>query len=89
MKNILRGFFLIVIISLGLIGPSTADFGGAPGNEKFGAVRSKIIGLVESDKLPSVSVAVAKDGKIIWEESFGWANREKKIKATPQTGKKG
>jgi len=85
MKNILRGFFLIVIISLGLIGPSTADFGGAPGNEKFGAVRSKIIGLVESDKLPSVSVAVAKDGKIIWEESFGWANREKKIKATPQT----
>jgi len=28
---------------------------------------------------------VARDGTIIWEEGFGWANREKKIKATPDT----
>ncbi|MEO8451052.1 MAG: serine hydrolase domain-containing protein [Gemmatimonadota bacterium] len=32
-----------------------------------------------------VAVAVAKDGKIIWEEGFGWANREKMIPATPNT----
>ena len=85
MKNILRGLILIAVINPSLIGQSTANFGRAPGNEKFTTVRSKIIKLVESDKLPSVSVAVAKDGRIIWEESFGWANREKKIKATPQT----
>lgn len=76
---------MIAVICLSLIRPSTANFGGAPGNEKFASVRSKIIKLVEEAKLPSISVAVAKDGKIIWEESFGWANREKKIKATPQT----
>jgi len=40
---------------------------------------------VESGEIPSVSVAVAKDGVIIWEESFGWADREKMIKATPNT----
>jgi len=36
-------------------------------------------------KIPSVAVAVAQDGKIIWEEAFGFANREKRIPATPQT----
>jgi len=35
--------------------------------------------------VPSVSVALARDGRIIWAESFGWANVEKKIKATPDT----
>ena len=28
---------------------------------------------------------MAKNGKIIWEEAFGWADREKKIPATPDT----
>lgn len=33
----------------------------------------------------AMSVAVAKDGKIIWEQGFGWANREKMIPATQHT----
>lgn len=33
----------------------------------------------------AMSVAVAQNGKIIWEEGFGWANREKMIPATPHT----
>ena len=32
-----------------------------------------------------MSVAVAKDGEIIWEEAFGWADREKRIPATEHT----
>jgi len=32
-----------------------------------------------------MSVAVAKGGKIIWEEGFGWANREKRIRADAHT----
>jgi CubicO group peptidase (beta-lactamase class C family) len=32
-----------------------------------------------------MAVAVAKDGKILWEEGFGWANRERMIRATPNT----
>jgi CubicO group peptidase (beta-lactamase class C family) len=34
---------------------------------------------------PSLAIAVAKDGKIIWEEGFGWADVKKKIRATPDT----
>ncbi len=33
----------------------------------------------------AMAVAVAKDGKIIWEQGFGWANREKMIPATQHT----
>jgi CubicO group peptidase (beta-lactamase class C family) len=40
---------------------------------------------MEANKLPSVSVAVFRNGHIDWEESFGWADREKQIKATPHT----
>lgn len=32
---------------------------------------------------PSLAVAVAKDGEILWEKAYGWANREKRLPATP------
>jgi CubicO group peptidase (beta-lactamase class C family) len=40
---------------------------------------------MEETGTPSISIAVAKDGKIIWEKSFGWADIENKVKATPHT----
>ena len=54
-------------------------------DKRFDDARAKIIEFVKESGVASVSVAVAKDGKIIWEEAFGWANREKRIKATPHT----
>jgi CubicO group peptidase (beta-lactamase class C family) len=35
--------------------------------------------------LPSAALAVVQDGKIIWEEAFGWADQERRIAATPTT----
>ena len=35
--------------------------------------------------IPSVVVAAAKDGRIVGEEGFGWANLERHIEATPST----
>lgn len=53
--------------------------------DSFDPVREFIRkGLVETG-MPSISVAVAKDGKIFWEEGFGWADREKRIRATEHT----
>ena len=51
----------------------------------FAPVRSYINKTIAEKQLPSVSVALAKDGKIIWEEAFGWADREKMIPATTGT----
>ena len=51
----------------------------------FAPVRAYINKTIAEKQLPSVSVALAKDGKIIWEEAFGWADREKMIPATTGT----
>ncbi|MFC1660582.1 serine hydrolase domain-containing protein [Gemmatimonadota bacterium] len=54
-------------------------------NPTFDEVRATILEAVASGEIPSMSVGVAKDGQIIWEEAFGWANRESMIPATPNT----
>lgn len=54
-------------------------------NPRFKSLQSLIMRAVRQGHLPSVSVAVAKDGKIIWQEAFGWADKERKRQATPHT----
>ena len=53
--------------------------------DPFTEAREKIVSLVEELKVPSVSIAVVKDGAIIWEEAFGLSHFEKKVKAAPET----
>jgi len=40
---------------------------------------------MQRGNVAAISVAAAKDGKILWEEGFGWANRERMIPATANT----
>lgn len=54
-------------------------------NFNFDEIRNKIKKEVSDGSPMSLVVAVAKDGKIIWEEAFGWADREQKIPATVKT----
>jgi CubicO group peptidase (beta-lactamase class C family) len=51
----------------------------------FDRVREFIKQQLSERHLPSIAVAVARDGQIIWEEAFGWADSEKRIPATPHT----
>jgi CubicO group peptidase (beta-lactamase class C family) len=51
----------------------------------FDRVREFIKKQLSERHLPSIAVAVARDGQIIWEEAFGWADAEKRIPATPNT----
>ena len=53
--------------------------------DQFDAVRKFIRTELEKTQMPSIAVAVARDGKIVWEEGFGWADREKRIAATADT----
>lgn len=51
----------------------------------FAGVRDRIrCDLVESCA-PSIAVAVARNGEVLWEEAFGWADRERRIPATVHT----
>ena len=52
-------------------------------HDAFDNARSKIKHLMKETGVASIVVAVAKEGKIIWEEGFGWANKEKEIEAAP------
>jgi len=53
--------------------------------DKFEPVREYIRDQLREQSLPSIAVAVAKDGKIVWEEGFGWADRERQLPADAHT----
>ena len=51
----------------------------------FADVRAFIQTQLVETGVPSLAVAVSRDGEIIWEEGFGWASREDRVPATPHT----
>lgn len=54
-------------------------------SERFAAVRENIRASLLEESLPSLTVAVAQNGIVLWEEAFGWADRENRVPATPHT----
>jgi len=54
-----------------------------PPKAKEIATRSR--SLVCDGKIASISLAIAQDGKIVCEQSYGWADREHHVAATPGT----
>ncbi len=73
--------------SLGSVGAaklrgSTNLAGGRP---DFDAIRSRVQDAIARGRATGVAVAAIEGGRILWEEGFGWANREAKLKATPNT----
>ncbi|HET9985921.1 MAG TPA: serine hydrolase domain-containing protein [Longimicrobiales bacterium] len=53
--------------------------------DRFEPIRAKIREAIAEGEVPSVAVAVAQHGRIVWEEGFGLANRERNLPATAQT----
>lgn len=62
-----------------------ADPESAPRSRGFEVVGQRILQAIAKGDATGVAVAVARDGSIIWEEGFGWANRESGLKATAHT----
>ena len=77
-------FELSIIVGL-LYAPIVSSQPVEVATDQFEEVKTTIRQAVRKADIPSASIAVAKDGEVIWEESFGWANREKMIRATPHT----
>jgi CubicO group peptidase (beta-lactamase class C family) len=53
--------------------------------DQFDPVRERITRATTDTNLPSIAVAVAHEGKIIWEQGFGWADRENRVPASEHT----
>ncbi len=65
-------------------GPAIAD-AQAPTDARFAKVGELISSALTQRNIPSVSIAAARKGRVIWEQSFGWADRAKHINASPNT----
>jgi CubicO group peptidase (beta-lactamase class C family) len=76
---------LVAALILGAANAAHVQTKVAVSSYNFDSIRSFIQQTVERGTVASVAIAVAKDKKIVWEEAFGWANREKMIRATTDT----
>jgi CubicO group peptidase (beta-lactamase class C family) len=63
----------------------TTVFRDEAGEAEFNPVRSRILQAIGRGDATGVAVAVVQCGRIVWEEGFGWANLEARVKATPHT----
>jgi CubicO group peptidase (beta-lactamase class C family) len=56
-----------------------------PPTDSFTTIRNLIRERLVEQALPSLAVAVARDGEILWEEGFGWVDRENRVTANEHT----
>ncbi len=81
----------ILVIAVGCVfsitGISRADDSveSGPRPEEFQPIRDLIQKKLVETGVPSLAVGVAREGKIIWEEAFGWADRENRVPANEHT----
>lgn len=66
-------------------GRAVAAHAQAGPSDSLAPVRALIRQLMSERGIPSVVVASAKGGRIVWEEAFGLANRERHVPATTTT----
>ncbi len=53
--------------------------------DTYASIRADIEKEIAAGRLTGVSVALVKDGRIVWEQGFGWADREARKPATAHT----
>ncbi|MFC4528979.1 serine hydrolase domain-containing protein [Dyella halodurans] len=71
----------IVLLAAGMM---CAAHALAP-SDPFEAIRRSIPAQLQQQHVPSLAVAVAQDGRIVWEQGFGLADKEHQRPATAQT----
>lgn len=73
----------LMTIAVGLASVSAQEV--PPRSPDLSAIRREVQANVAAGKVPAISIAVAKNGKILWEEGLGLADVEKKTYATANT----
>jgi len=74
-----------VLATSRLYGRSTELTAGGGAQHDFAPVRQRISQEIASGKATGVSFAVVHKGRLVWEEGFGFSDREKSIQATART----
>jgi len=85
MNCLLSIAWLIVVLPFAVPVAAQAQSANDRGQPDWSNVRKVIQEQMVARATPSIAVAVARDGKILWEAGFGWADRENRIPATEHT----
>ena len=73
----------IAAVLLSAIGTSAAAASATP--EGLSALTPYIQSVLSEAKEPGLAVVVSDHGRIVWERGFGWADPERRLRASPQT----
>ena len=76
----LAGWICALVMGLAMSAASSAAHA-----DEFDAARAAIRKHMQKNKIPATSVALWRDGRIVWEEGFGLADKENGIPTTPHT----
>lgn len=79
---------LLATVSLEKVIPFVAVFfllKTAQGGDPYGAIRQDIEREIAAGRATGVAVALTHHGKIIWQEGFGWADKDRARRVTPAT----
>lgn len=81
---------LLITFALLLVSCQSADrtpskLESIPAPDSLNPISQKIEQLVMEGSIPSITVAVVRDGKILWEQAFGYADQEHENPATIHT----
>jgi len=74
-----------LLAALVLAATATQAAQAAHESDRYAAVRDYIMAQLVATSVPSIAVAVFRDGRVDWEQGFGWADREARVEATPNT----
>src|SRR5262249_38763992 len=83
---VIPGFMFLMLAACSETKPASPPLNTSRAKgDGFDSVRELIRRKLEQKEAPSITVAVARDGKILWEEGFGWADKSHKRAATQNT----
>jgi CubicO group peptidase (beta-lactamase class C family) len=73
------------ILSAGLIFQPLSSVAATSPQDPFSEIRSRINAALVEEQIPSLAVGVAHNGKVLWQEGLGFADREDRISASEHT----
>lgn len=73
-----------LLLALAVTGVTPAAETKTP-DDPYASIRNDIQAEIAAGRLTGISVALVKHGEIVWQEGFGWADREAGRKATAHT----
>jgi N-acyl-D-amino-acid deacylase len=85
LANVFAGSLAVISLALCPFGVSGAEAAAAPEAAGPGTLDKTVKGLLKKYDIPGATLAVMKDGRLVYAEAYGYADESSKEKARPET----